>query len=50
MKFRSVGTSVEPDESPCGVDGRLPASAWVEVLAKTWKVGFGGWGVNCKPL
>ena len=41
---------MEPDESPRGVDGGLPAGTWVEVFAETWQVGLGGRGVDSNPL
>lgn len=50
IESRGVRTGVEPNESPGGVDGRLPASAGIEVFAQTWQVGLGGRGVDGEPL
>ena len=41
---------MEPDDSPGGVDGGLPAGTWIKVVAETRQIGLGGWGVDSKPL
>lgn len=45
-----MGTGVEPNEGPGGIDGRPPTSTWIEVVAQTWQVRLGGRGVDGEPL